>query len=350
MQYIIDYIKKYYPMAKAAGERFGLNPLVILAQLSVESDWGRSYSARVRKNFAGITATSQSKPNEFWSGKSSPSTNAKLNTPLKFRIYDTEQDSFMDFARLISNNYKNAAAASFNVNEYARLISLSRYIDESNGDSRSAYQRGIISRARQILQFGKDIINEKKRSNNDGGVWSRYIVVSSRIDHTVQKKEKVMYIIFLRRLIQAIMSGGAMLPVMVTASVTNTDSYSNIILIGKSLNKILFFCDGIELSSYSGVTLDPVTGTIQFPMRITGALKMFVEISTIGNIPLMVTDVVSNITSYSNTALIGKPLDKILFFCDGVEMSSYTGVVMDSLTGTVDFPIQITGNIKILIY
>jgi len=163
MNYITDYIKKYYPLAKAAGERFNINPLVVLAQLSVESDWGRSYSARVRKNFAGIIATKQSKPNEFWSGKSSPSTNNKLKTPLTFRIYDTEQDSFMDFARLISSNYKTAAAASFDMEEYARLISISPYIDESNGDSRPAYQKGIITRAKQILQYGKEIINEKKK-------------------------------------------------------------------------------------------------------------------------------------------------------------------------------------------
>ena len=162
MQYIIDYVKKYYPLAKAAGEKFNINPLVILAQLAVESDWGRSYSARIRKNFAGITATKNSKPTQFWSGKSSPSS-AKLKIPLSFRIYDTEQDSFMDFARLISGSYKSAAASSFNVSEYARLISISPYINESNGDSRPAYQKGIISRAQQIFQYGKDLMAEKKK-------------------------------------------------------------------------------------------------------------------------------------------------------------------------------------------
>jgi len=144
--------------------------------------------------------------------------------------------------------------------------------------------------------------------------------------------------------------GGAMLPVMVTATVNDVLTYSNTILIGKTLNKILFFCDGMELSSYLGVTLDAQTGTLYFPMKISGAIKMFVEISLGGNIPLMLTGSVNKISSYTNAALISKTLDKILFFCDGVEMSSYQGVTMDALTGTINFPVQISGEIKILIY
>jgi len=159
MNYILEFVKKCYPLAVAAGTKYNLNPLVILAQLSLESDWGRSYSARIRKNFAGITATKNSKPNAYWSGKSSPST---TNPQLTFRIYDTPQDSFMDFARLISSNYKSAAGSSYNIEEYARRISISPYIAESNGDDREAYRRGVISRFNQILTNGKDIIEKKK--------------------------------------------------------------------------------------------------------------------------------------------------------------------------------------------
>lgn len=161
-----------------------------------------------------------------------------------------------------------------------------------------------------------------------------------------------MYIIFLRRLIQALVNGGsgAYLPVMVTGAVNDVNTYTNTILIGKALSKILFFCDGLELSSYAGVTFDDVSGTIGFPMQISGDVKMFVEISTGGNIPLMLTDHVNNVNTYTNTALIGKTLDKILFFCDGVELSSNAGVTMAPITGTASFPMQITGDIKILIY
>ena len=69
----------------------------------------------------------------------------------------------MDFARLISSNYKSAAVSSYNIEEYARQISISPYIDESNGDNRDAYRRGIITRFNQILTNGKDVIEKKKQ-------------------------------------------------------------------------------------------------------------------------------------------------------------------------------------------
>jgi len=51
------FVSTYYPLAKAAGDAFGLNPEVIMAQAAIESAWGSSYGARVRKNFFGITAS-----------------------------------------------------------------------------------------------------------------------------------------------------------------------------------------------------------------------------------------------------------------------------------------------------
>ena len=79
----------YDPLAKKAGDRFGMNPEIILAQAALESGWGSSYGARVRKNFFGITAAGS--PNEFWDGSFSVGQNQYA---LKFRVYKTEQDSF----------------------------------------------------------------------------------------------------------------------------------------------------------------------------------------------------------------------------------------------------------------
>ena len=60
------FVTTYLPLAQKAGVRFGMNPAVILAQAAIESGWGSSYGARVRKNFFGITAAGS--PNEFWDG------------------------------------------------------------------------------------------------------------------------------------------------------------------------------------------------------------------------------------------------------------------------------------------
>lgn len=145
----------YYPMAQKAGARFGLNPEVILAQAAVESGWGSSYGARVRKNFFGITAAGA--PNEFWDGSFSVGQNKYA---LKFRVYQSAQDSFYDFARLISSKYKSALAVSHDTTAYAKAISQSAYIAEANGDNREGYRKAIVASAASIA----DVI--KKRAGN----------------------------------------------------------------------------------------------------------------------------------------------------------------------------------------
>jgi flagellar protein FlgJ len=134
-----QYAKKFAPQAIAAGKRYNLNPVVILAQGMHESGYGTSYGALVRKNHFGITAAG--KPNEFWDGSKSPS---KTNPHLIFRIYKTDQDSFYDFARLISSKYTTAAAVSNDTTSYAKAIAYSPYISEANGDNREQYQRAIV--------------------------------------------------------------------------------------------------------------------------------------------------------------------------------------------------------------
>jgi len=146
------FVTTYLPLAQKAGVRFGMNPAVILAQAAIESGWGSSYGARVRKNFFGITAAGS--PNEFWDGSFSVGQNQYA---LKFRVYKTEQDSFYDFARLISSKYKSAHAVSNDSTAYAQAIAYSPYIAEANGDSREGYRKGIISTFNSI----SDIVKKK---------------------------------------------------------------------------------------------------------------------------------------------------------------------------------------------
>jgi flagellar protein FlgJ len=134
-----DFVEQKIELAKAAGEKYNINPVVILAQAAHESELGISYSARVRKNFFGIIA--KGSPNDYWDGAKSPS---RKNPKLIFRIYKTDQDSFMDFARLISEKYTDAANVSNNIEAYAKAIAYSPYISEENGDNRMAYQAAII--------------------------------------------------------------------------------------------------------------------------------------------------------------------------------------------------------------
>lgn len=141
-----EFIQKFLPAAQAAGEHFKLNPVIILAQAAIESGWGESTLCKVYHNYFGITGYGKS--NIYWSGcKTEPGEESHL----QFRIYTMPEQSFLDFARLITTAYPFAAAMSFHPEAYAKEISYSRYISEVNGDNRADYQKMLISISRYII-------------------------------------------------------------------------------------------------------------------------------------------------------------------------------------------------------
>lgn len=142
------YIAKYWDAARKAAEKYKINPVVILAQGAFESDWGTSVNARDAKNLFGVTAAGST--NEYWNGSY-----RKATTGLKFRKYSTEGDSIMDFARLISAKYKDAAKVSDNYAAYAKAISYSPYISEQNGDNRENYRSAVLQFSNKIEEFLK---------------------------------------------------------------------------------------------------------------------------------------------------------------------------------------------------
>ncbi|MFQ9020533.1 MAG: hypothetical protein ACLR6J_02165 [Parabacteroides merdae] len=61
---------------------------------------------------------------------------------MNFRRYDTRENSFLDFARLIRNNYRSAwQVGSNDPQAYAKEIAYSPYVSELNGDNREAYRQ-----------------------------------------------------------------------------------------------------------------------------------------------------------------------------------------------------------------
>lgn len=147
-----QFVTQFYPLAVEAGKKYNLNPTVILAQAAHESGWGGSFLARIKHNFFGITAGGH--PNEYWNGEKQPS---QKNPKLVFRVYKTDQDSFMDFARLISINYKTAASVSNDSTQYAKAIAYSPYISEQNGDNRPLYQKAVISNSNYIDSMADEL-------------------------------------------------------------------------------------------------------------------------------------------------------------------------------------------------
>lgn len=128
-----DFVNKFYPAAKAAGAEFNINPVVVLAQAAIESGWGESKLSSYN-NFFGITA--YGRINNYWhGGKIQLAENG-----LTFRRYDTMENSFMDYCRLIRGSYRTSADLSFYPAAFAKSIAYSKYISEVNGDNRASYQ------------------------------------------------------------------------------------------------------------------------------------------------------------------------------------------------------------------
>ena len=128
-----DFVNKFYPAAKAAGAEFNINPVVILAQAAIETGWGESKLATYN-NYFGITA--YGRINNYWhGGKIQLAENG-----LTFRRYDTMENSFMDYCRLIRGSYRTSADLSFHPAAFAKSIAYSKYISEVNGDNRASYQ------------------------------------------------------------------------------------------------------------------------------------------------------------------------------------------------------------------
>ena len=128
-----DFVNKFYPAAKAAGAEFNINPVVVLAQAAIESGWGES-KLSTYTNFFGITA--YGRINNYWHG-------GKIqlaDNGLPFRRYDTMENSFMDYCRLIRSSYRTSADLSFYPAAFAKSIAYSKYISEVNGDNRASYQ------------------------------------------------------------------------------------------------------------------------------------------------------------------------------------------------------------------
>ena len=142
----IFFVKGMLPHANSAETVFHLNPIVTLAQAALESGWGKSNLALKGNNFFGLTAYGKS--NDYWHG--GVITLANGADALPFRRYDTVNNSFLDFARLIKEGYRMAWSFSRNIEAYAKEIAYSRYISEQNGDNRELYRRSLVSLAKRI--------------------------------------------------------------------------------------------------------------------------------------------------------------------------------------------------------
>lgn len=151
-----EFIATMLPMAEKAAKRLGVEARYLVAQAALETGWGKSMIRQKdgsnSHNLFGIKATG-------WAGKSAEvmTTEYSNGTPHKekagFRAYDSFEQSFNDFVRLLENNgrYRGAlqvASTSGDSEQFVRELQKAGYAT----DPRYAAKVNQIARKVQTYQ------------------------------------------------------------------------------------------------------------------------------------------------------------------------------------------------------
>lgn len=149
LDYRLDFVMTYYPIAIEAGKRYGIHPLMLLAQASVESTWGTTELSKKCFNFFALIADSE---NEYWDGKIFTTEKGH-----KIKVYENARQSFFDYARLLKEKYPYAAQVSNSIIQYADSIANSPSLPFKGKDKMliTKYRTLIIRSAISILTIAK---------------------------------------------------------------------------------------------------------------------------------------------------------------------------------------------------
>lgn len=126
------FLAKFLPAARRAEETTGIPAVYILGQAALESGWGKheikSADGQRSHNLFGIKATgwsgrvAETRTTEFTDGKAE-------RVSAKFRAYDSYEDAFQDYARMLSSNprYATALKGSRSAEQFAQGLQNAGY-------------------------------------------------------------------------------------------------------------------------------------------------------------------------------------------------------------------------------
>ncbi|MDI1245423.1 MAG: flagellar assembly peptidoglycan hydrolase FlgJ [Rhodoferax sp.] len=115
--HVEQFVSRLLPAAQRASQESGVPAQLIMAQAALESGWGRreirADDGRVSYNLFGIKA------GKDWKGRVAETTTTEFvngvsqKTRASFRAYESYEEAFSDYAKLIANNprYANVRAA-----------------------------------------------------------------------------------------------------------------------------------------------------------------------------------------------------------------------------------------------
>ncbi len=128
-----EFVQHLWPHAKAASEKLGVAPEVILAQAALETGWGK----KVNKRASGESSYNlfNIKADGRWQGESvSVATlefrqGVAVRETAKFRAYASYEESFADFVAFIKTGprYQSALAVAGDAQSFTRELSAAGY-------------------------------------------------------------------------------------------------------------------------------------------------------------------------------------------------------------------------------
>ncbi len=131
------FIDHLYPAAQDAGRRLGVDPKLLLAQAALETGWGKSIIQRGDSssfNLFNIKAGSSWQGNKARVATLEYDHGVVQKIHADFRAYDSYQDSFNDYARLLLNNrrYADAVSHAGNPDRFAHSLQQGGYATDPN--------------------------------------------------------------------------------------------------------------------------------------------------------------------------------------------------------------------------
>lgn len=149
------FVRSIWPQARQTARELGVSAKALVAQAALETGWGRRLVGGDKShNLFGIKSSAnwrgakvESATHEFVDGK-------RQNQRAQFRAYDSVQQSFADYARLMRNDrYSGAIAAGDDANRFASALQKAGYAtDPSYAAKISAIANGpTLQRALNAL-------------------------------------------------------------------------------------------------------------------------------------------------------------------------------------------------------
>lgn len=134
------YVDRFGGTAVLLGEQTGVPPAIILAVGALESGWGRSELATQGKNHFGMKGKGTAGA-KYCSGTQEYVKGKALRVNACFRAYDTEEESFHDFADWLRSEQRYATLFNHSWQDYE---SWAHGLQEAGYATDPAYARKLI--------------------------------------------------------------------------------------------------------------------------------------------------------------------------------------------------------------